>query len=630
MKAARNSPKESNELAISYANASAALFHMKEYQRCQQCVQLALDFRYPKNQAEKLRRRLDLCKGKLSLQKTKNTSEKAFAKKFNCLSPKSTLTTKVFTERSNDLINGNFFINNKVEVLPLTNLPGEYGVVARKTLVKDEPILIEKSFLSCLNEEYFQTNCYHCLKKLDPLFFYCCRDCTQVLFCHHDCEQSCWSDYHQFECKSIDLFKISNQFNLQLKLCIKLLGRLWQISAHNPKRLYKMMIEKNEPKTAERKQSEMIESQSSIDAYEEFCNLIEHPNNDKNDYSYAALLVIAYFLENLTQERQSKLNESQICHLKRIFCKHIRQVQVNALTVCSRQLGTAEECDLDRDCPSIVNKEIGIGLYLKMTFVNHSCVPNAIVCGYDGNQLLIRSSTEINVGEQVCFAYGVDRRWQTYEERQKLLQDAYFFTCGCLGCVQKLQPTCKGILCPKCKQLLNCKLECKNCGNKRTRSPNELIKKTSDVIKMSKMAMSLADSGDSLSLELAERMLREIHAELDECLHFSHTQLRELDLTLRKVYVASKKWSQAIDCSITRWKRTQSEYTRLEVEDLNCRLMVLYDFSKVANQTQKIAENEMQEILYETIDLVEKMFAIEEQTKKELLKWLRQLESVTL
>jgi SET and MYND domain-containing protein len=119
---------------------------------------------------------------------------------------------------------------------------------------------------------------------------------------------------------------------------------------------------------------------------------------------------------------------------------------------------------------NITNPEmqpIGIGLYPTAALLNHSCSPNCVVV-FDGTKIKVRAIQNVAVGEEVTIPYvevGVAK-----EERQKDLQDHFYFTCQCNKCQDdefnlKLKALrCNDTSCPGLVDPDDEKLSCNKCN----------------------------------------------------------------------------------------------------------------------------------------------------------------------
>jgi SET and MYND domain-containing protein len=75
--------------------------------------------------------------------------------------------------------------------------------------------------------------------------------------------------------------------------------------------------------------------------------------------------------------------------------------------------------------------DVGIALFDRLSLLNHSCDPNAVVL-FDGAAAILRALKPIAAGDELTISY-IDRASDRYERRQQLLSQ-YFFTCSCSRC----------------------------------------------------------------------------------------------------------------------------------------------------------------------------------------------------
>ncbi|XP_060083829.1 histone-lysine N-methyltransferase SMYD3-like [Ylistrum balloti] len=92
---------------------------------------------------------------------------------------------------------------------------------------------------------------------------------------------------------------------------------------------------------------------------------------------------------------------------------------INSFTVCDGEM-----------------QSIGVAIYLSPSLLDHSCEPNAVAT-FQGTKLIVRATQNILEPSpaNICISY-VDQL-ETIEERQKQLQEQYYFTCQCNRCQDK-------------------------------------------------------------------------------------------------------------------------------------------------------------------------------------------------
>jgi hypothetical protein len=75
---------------------------------------------------------------------------------------------------------------------------------------------------------------------------------------------------------------------------------------------------------------------------------------------------------------------------------------------------------------------LGVGIYTEAAcFVNHSCLPNAIVSFDSHGSIFLRANKPILLGQEIVISYLAD---MTREELQLGLETQYCFTCDCKLC----------------------------------------------------------------------------------------------------------------------------------------------------------------------------------------------------
>jgi hypothetical protein len=114
---------------------------------------------------------------------------------------------------------------------------------------------------------------------------------------------------------------------------------------------------------------------------------------------------------------------------ERIICHHV----LHALQVVQCNCFAIIQMKNSDDFHHSIPEDIGQGVYLTLSFVNHSCDPSAEQFFY-GNQCISRAIKVIKAGDDVCFDYGPIFTLQPKRQRQDHLRDNYFFTCQCVAC----------------------------------------------------------------------------------------------------------------------------------------------------------------------------------------------------
>lgn len=296
----------SEELALAYGNKSAVLYHLQKYDEAIKCIELAIASDYPADKLKKLNERKNNCINKLKDEpSTSGTAEQQ--------SPKAITAP----EKEG-------FVENCIEIDWLTGDLSELGVRARRDLAQGERILYERPFVNSLHKENYDDFCYLCFKKLSFEVQFPCRCCVQVCYCSAECEARSWRKFHRIECGYIDLYQINELLEHHTKICSKLICGLF-IDADLDKQKMIARI-----KDSTKKSGRKLE-----DSYESFAQLIEHHNQDKNNYSLISLLLCAFFNSRFKVQCKSLFKsffeEDELITLKLTIEKHIRQIQVRQM-----------------------------------------------------------------------------------------------------------------------------------------------------------------------------------------------------------------------------------------------------------------------------------------------------------
>lgn len=316
------------------------------------------------------------------------------------------------------------FVENCIEIDWLSSDLSELGVRSKRTLQRGELILYEKPFVNSLHKDNYNDYCYLCFKRLRFESQFPCRKCVQVNYCSLDCERTSWNRSHRLECGYIDLYQINELLEHHTKICSKLICSLFVECAMNKESMIKRI------KESTKKTGRKLENN-----YESFAQLIEHPNQDKNNYSLISLLLIAFFNTRFKAECKSLFksffSEEELILVKLTVERHIRQIQVNALMITETDVKAkskiSDESTALEPFPVFDCVNIGIGIFTQLSLINHDCRPNLSISGFNDQSVLIKTNQKVNKQEWLCFSYGAHHLYQRLAKRKALLFDTYFF-----------------------------------------------------------------------------------------------------------------------------------------------------------------------------------------------------------
>lgn len=88
----------------------------------------------------------------------------------------------------------------------------------------------------------------------------------------------------------------------------------------------------------------------------------------------------------------------------------------------------------------------GLGIFLTISLLNHSCNPNATVW-FDGDQAVVRACRDIEPGDEITISY-IDRSMSRFKRKEALLRD-FYFDCCCDVCADERKSHKPFLIVPK-------------------------------------------------------------------------------------------------------------------------------------------------------------------------------------
>jgi len=83
-------------------------------------------------------------------------------------------------------------------------------------------------------------------------------------------------------------------------------------------------------------------------------------------------------------------------------------------------------------------KKCRVLLFPKLSYLNHSCSPNATLLELDGHRILV-AGKDIKEGEEVCICYHPSLFFLPEFNRKEILKGSWDFDCTCDRCLQPLE-----------------------------------------------------------------------------------------------------------------------------------------------------------------------------------------------
>lgn len=242
-------------------------------------------------------------------------------------------------------------------------------------------INVDTPFVHVLNLDQKNQYCDYCFSKCFELKK--CNECKQMYYCSKTCQRKDWKK-HKLECR---IFR--ENFPIIQKDLDRFLLRLY------------LYIENNPDSLCERRKFH----DDNPDSSRCFTDLMTHRPQIEMDAIRTN--VFQSLFARFKSLNQIQLNRNKLFEC---FCR----LCINSFTITN--------CELN---------EIGSGLYLAESQMDHSCIPNAAPV-FNGHRVVIRAIKTIKSGQPITINY-VDMK-QSTNIRQKKLVEQYYFTCKCNQC----------------------------------------------------------------------------------------------------------------------------------------------------------------------------------------------------
>jgi len=494
------------ELALGFANRSAVLFQLKEYELCIRDITRAFDNSYPNNLMYKLFERKARCLKALkeypralesmksaemwmkysTLNETKSSSfKKDVAKQIEFLDEKVTAMSITEFKNTCDVR------KNAAGPLHLTETPSTEGIefgqeipcvrsnvaleykegrgrllVATEDIPPGEIIIVETPYSSILLPEYYQSHCQSCYMRVKapiPCWF-----CAKVRFCSDICRVEAWERFHKVECQQLDLIldpTLGKMAMLSMRILTSsgkiyldyIIGKLAE--EEDARRNDARLSEADANRRLAFNEEEIYDAADYRTIYSLVGNTKQRGVGDLFKRALMALYLLKileatpFFYNGGSDPRNVKLSDKVA--MGAVLLKHLQNLPCNAHEVSEMELagsngggGTGKENGGARD--STVN-EIGAAVFGVLSLINHSCDPNVVRHYYSCNGV-VRSIRTIKKGEELLDNYGYHYAVMPKEERQRKLYNQYYFRCDCGACAQNW-PTYQGL--PNTMQICN-------------------------------------------------------------------------------------------------------------------------------------------------------------------------------
>uniref|UniRef100_A0A6F9DTW6 [histone H3]-lysine(4) N-trimethyltransferase n=1 Tax=Phallusia mammillata TaxID=59560 RepID=A0A6F9DTW6_9ASCI len=251
------------------------------------------------------------------------------------------------------------------------------GLCTKSGLLRGSVVLSCDPFVYVLTKSQKGVRCDHCLKRQDTLLR--CSGCKFMRYCDRKCQKGAWHQ-HKPECAALKRVspKIPPDF-------VILLSRvLWKL----------------EDSMDDNKPEDLI---SIVDLESNYSRLTD---SQKEGLGQFVVVLHSYWGQGALP--------LQVPDIKAVLelCAKIKN---NSFAISDEEM----------------QADIGTGVYLSCSLLNHSCEPNC-VAEFDQMRLNIRALRDIDQGEELLISY-TDLFAPTCD-RQEELMNVYRFQCKCVAC----------------------------------------------------------------------------------------------------------------------------------------------------------------------------------------------------
>ncbi|XP_066552066.1 protein-lysine N-methyltransferase SMYD4 isoform X2 [Amia ocellicauda] len=600
------------ELALCFANRSAALVHLALYKECLADIRRALSNGYPKPLEPKLLARQADC-----------LSQLGGAGEESCL-PDRGGTEQLASQTGS--IQGPGAVAGASAAVALRYEPSKgRHLVAVEDIAAGEVILEERAY-SCVlipeetvaprverrgvaGTEY--RHCHHCLRPtLCPLP---CQSCSFCRYCGEGCRDRAWEGYHHWECSvGGELLAAGVLAHLALRVALQAgLGEVQRARGQSQSAPSGQLGDSEEcgqgaqikcetAASKDKSGQDILPPEESSDKPEEssheppsggplipgcdpagcylgssyLCvhHLLPHTHGHAPRLRFLCAVTLATLCLKLQgsgalaskwggvsqtdrsdgqsqgeAEDRGSGGSSELSMLGAAALRHVLQLRCNAQAVTAvRDAGVGGSA-----VQSSAEVRLATAIFPSLSLLNHSCSPNTSI-SFRSRRVTVRAAQPIRAGQELLHCYGPHRSRMAVRERQRLLQEQYFFLCQCAACCQELGSEGKGhgaedlgVRCVQCGSPAKGSEEGYTCPQTSchfTLSLTDLSSRLQALSGHVEEAVRLIVTGRP---EKAVKRLQSAITQADRFLSSTHPMQGEIADTMARAYATMGCWGQA-------------------------------------------------------------------------------------
>nr|XP_045606325.1 SET and MYND domain-containing protein 4-like [Procambarus clarkii]XP_045606332.1 SET and MYND domain-containing protein 4-like [Procambarus clarkii]XP_045606341.1 SET and MYND domain-containing protein 4-like [Procambarus clarkii] len=480
-----DSTPEQESLALAYANRSAVLYEMGQYESALADIQRSLTCGYPPPRRHRLHERQAKClhilgrgqEAKTILAETMSMLSSLSLNEKEAATVKSSLTKlQAKCETSSDSTPATHqyeqvFYTGPAQPPPVsspqpdvpclsdalrihyTPIRGRH-LVASRDIQPGEVLVVEEALAAVVKlDSTLRSHCSHCLRRCPvPLP---CPSCSLVVFCSEDCLHAGVDGGHGAECRVLAVLVA-----LQLDPAAALAHRILASTTLTDLRNTLATIQHEGCGRGTRPMMQVAHD------YRTLYHLEGH-TTARPECQLQEAAAVACVLTHILIEQCPTFLKDQNGHPVTVTQEDIvlvgGQIMRLILGLECNVHGTKEIVVSNGEEEGNIGKnrgqEVGWSVYSALSLVNHSCVPNTLTTSL-GSTKFLYSVSIIPQGAEITDSYGERYVSHRRTDRRAALQQHYFFCCSCAACQADWPlfhelPMKPSMRCPSCCQALN-------------------------------------------------------------------------------------------------------------------------------------------------------------------------------
>ncbi|XP_066953482.1 SET and MYND domain-containing protein 4-like isoform X1 [Macrobrachium rosenbergii] len=429
-------------LGKGFANRSAVMLDIGEYEKCLEDIDLALEYGYPEELRPKLEARRLKCQEAQRREKVSDCSQKDSVhnlKRFVLREIVKNMNTNA-TLKPPVMKDPNPCIPAFSSAVRVSYWPSKgRGLVATRDIKAGEVLGVERSFAIDIRQDFLRTFCSTCaFLCVNPLP---CPGCSKVVFCSKPCRVKGLSEDHWLECKILSSVLVHG---LDAMACSYKLLKTWNF------RQMKSMYNKLKRKPTHPEHLGFGESgKYSSSSFQSVYHLRQGLENFPRENVIALCMNVFRMAKLLELSKRFFVDESgnPVPVTKEDFLDTCKILANNCAKFIENSFGTEEQ---------VVTE-----LYLGKSLINHSCSP-VMASKSLGRVSFTYAVRPVAAGEELTISYVADFSSQPKLQRRGALVSDRSFLCSCQACEENW-PTLPHL--PEIRwSCVNCKKRVSNAG----------------------------------------------------------------------------------------------------------------------------------------------------------------------